>query len=57
MSMEEFIIWVYCWVDETSIEVTGGKRLRQRGFPPKLSDAEVITMELVGEFQGYDEVN
>lgn len=29
--------------------------LRSRGFMPKLSDAEVITMELVGEFMGKDQ--
>lgn len=29
-------------------------RLRQRGFAPKLSDSEVITMEVVGEFLGLD---
>jgi hypothetical protein len=52
--MEEFIIWVYCWVDDNSTRLTKGKRLRERGFPPKLSDAEVVTMELVGEFQGFD---
>jgi len=28
--------------------------LRRGGFLPALSDAEVITMELIGEFQGYD---
>lgn len=31
-----------------------GTRLRERGFAPALSDAEVITMEVVGEFQGID---
>ena len=34
--------------------VTSGIPLRQRGYAPRLSDAEVITMELVGEFLGYD---
>lgn len=29
-------------------------RLRQRGIEPKLSDAEIITIELVGEFIGID---
>jgi hypothetical protein len=35
-------------------ELTGERRLRSRGFAPKLSDSEVITMELVGEFLGID---
>jgi len=29
-------------------------KLRTRGFAPRLSDSEVITMEIVGEFLGYD---
>ena len=32
----------------------GDHRLRQRGFAPKLTDSEVITMEVVGEFLGLD---
>ena len=54
MSLDEFITWVYCWVDDQLEQVWPGRRLRQRGFAPRLSDAEVITMELVGEFQGID---
>ncbi len=29
-------------------------RLRQRGFAPKLSDSEVLTVEIVGEFLDFD---
>jgi hypothetical protein len=29
--------------------------LRRRGFPPKLTDSEVITMEIIGEFMGKDQ--
>ena len=29
------------------------RSLRTRGFMPKLSDSEVITMEIVGEFLGF----
>ena len=32
----------------------GDQRLRQRGFAPKLTDGEVLTMEVVGEFLGLD---
>ena len=52
MSEEDFIIWVFCWVEDNLHIVLNGARLRSRGFPPKLSDAEVITMEVVGEFLG-----
>jgi hypothetical protein len=52
--MEEFIIAVFCCVDDLLKEVTEGRRIRQKGFAPALSDSEVITMEIVGEYQGLD---
>lgn len=53
-SIEEFIIAVFCCVDELLSEVTKGQRLRSRGFEPSLSDSKVITMEVLGEFQGIE---
>ncbi|GKT10885.1 IS982 family transposase [Desulforhabdus sp. TSK] len=54
LSLEEFIIEVYCCVDDHLRAISQGKRFRSRGFEPALSDAEVITMEVVGEFLGID---
>lgn len=54
MSMENFIITVYCMVDEMLKNILGDKKLRQRGFQPNLSDSEMITMEVVAEFLGID---
>jgi IS5 family transposase len=54
MSMEDFIIAVYCLVDEMLKNIVGEKKLRQRGFKPNLSDSEMITMEVVAEFLGID---
>ena len=54
MPLEDFIIWVFCIVDDSVCELTKGTSLRQRGFVPALLDSEVITMEIVGEFQGID---
>lgn len=51
---EDFIIAVFCCVDHFFPEITQGHRLRKRGFAPRLSDSEVITMEIVGEFLGID---
>jgi hypothetical protein len=51
---EEFIIAVFCCVDDFFAEITRGSRIRSRGFAPSLSDSEVITMEIVGEFQSID---
>ena len=54
MPLEDFIITVFCWVEEHLNALLGDHRLRQRGFAPQLSDGEVITMEVVGEFLGLD---
>jgi hypothetical protein len=48
MNLEHVIIEIYCLV----AEVLEGRQLRSRGFSPGLSDAEVLTMEIVGEMQG-----
>lgn len=53
-SIEEFIIAVFCGVDDQLKALTQAHPIRSRGFKPRLSDAEVITMELVGEYQGID---
>lgn len=54
MPLEDFIITVFCWVDEHLKALLGDHRWRRRGFAPKLTDSEVITMEGVGEFLGLD---
>jgi hypothetical protein len=48
MDTTTFIIRVYFVVDDFMKD----KRLRQRGPEPTVSDSEVITMEIVGEFLG-----
>ena len=55
MSIDDFIITVFCLVDDLSNGLLKGRKLRQRGFRPILTDSEVITMEIVGEFLGYDQ--
>jgi hypothetical protein len=54
MSEELFIITVFCLVEDLLSELKHPP-LRTRGFAPKLSDSEVITMEIVGEFLGQHE--
>lgn len=54
MPLEDFIIAVFCCVEQMWQKSPMPSRLRQRGFAPKLSDSEVITMEVVGEFLGLD---
>lgn len=52
MDLDDFIIAVFCVLDESLPRVTGGQRLRQRGPQPVLTDSEVLTMEVVGEYLG-----
>src|SRR6476620_6788330 len=52
MGLEEALILLYLLVDDAYRRVTFGGRLRQRGPDPKLSDVEVLTMEIFGEQQG-----
>lgn len=53
MSMEEFIIHVYCLIAERLSDVVGDTKLRKRGEAPSLSDGEVITMLIIGEYLGF----
>lgn len=53
-SIDEFIIAVFCCVDDLLMSITGEHPLRTKGFAPALSDSEVITMEIVAEYQGID---
>ncbi len=50
MDLSTFIVAVLCLIDDR----LKGRRVRQRGPAPKLSDAEVLTIEVVGEFLGMD---
>jgi hypothetical protein len=54
LSLEDFIISVFCLVDDHLKVVTQDQPLRSRGFEPSLTDSEVITMEIVGEFLSID---
>jgi hypothetical protein len=52
VDLNTFIISVFCLIDD---RIKGRHRsYRSRGPAPKLSDSEVLTMEIVGEFLGID---
>lgn len=55
MDLASFIIAVYCRIDDTLQQILQGKRLRQRGPAPLLSDSEVLTIEVVGAWLGIEE--
>jgi hypothetical protein len=52
VDLNTFIVSVFCLIDDR-IKDLG--RLRARGPAPTLSDSEVLTIEVVGEFLGLDE--
>src|SRR5215472_3003161 len=53
MTPQELLLVVFCLIDDEMKALNLG-RLRQRGCAPKLTDSEVITLEIVGEFWGLD---
>jgi hypothetical protein len=50
VDLSTFIVSVFCVIDDR----LKGRRIRQRGPAPKLSDVEVLTIEIIGEFLGLD---
>jgi len=50
MDRDTFIITVYCLVAEAYKTVTEKYPIRRGGFPPALTDEEVITMEICGAY-------
>jgi hypothetical protein len=50
MDRDEFIITVYCLVCEHYQVIKNTYRLRHGGFAPALSDEEVLTLEICGEY-------
>ena len=55
MDLDTLIVTVFCQIDDALVAALDGKPVRQRGPLPLLSDAEVLTMETVGEYLGMDQ--
>jgi Transposase DDE domain len=53
MCRQDLLLWVFCLIGD-EMKALDLPRLRARGPGPTLTDAEVITIELVGEFWGLD---
>ena len=53
MDREDFIILVYCLICEDYQTIVSQHPLRRRGFAPMLSDEEVTTIEICGEYFGF----
>ena len=54
MPLDEFIIQIFCLMDDLYKKIVS-KPLRQRGPAPKMADSEVITIEIVGEWLGFND--
>jgi hypothetical protein len=54
MTLDDYILTVFCLVDD-QLRALHLDHLRQRGFAPLLCDSEILTIELVGEFLGFDQ--
>jgi hypothetical protein len=52
-TFDDLCLWVYCVVDELWTQIA--PRCRRPGPAPVCSDAEVVTMALVGEAKGWDQ--
>ena len=50
MNLDDFIITCFCLIDEMMPMIVKDQRLRAKGPVPKLTDSEVITMEVVGSY-------
>lgn len=57
MNLDDLIITVFCLIDDRLQELRRHINWRTRGFAPKMSDAEVITLEIIGEYLGLDKEN
>lgn len=54
MTLDDYMLTVFCLVDDQR-KLLHLDHIRQRGFAPALSDSAVLTIELVGEFLGFDQ--
>lgn len=52
MNLNDFIVHIFCEVDDFMKESFPERTLRKRGPLPQLADSEVLTMEIVGELLG-----
>jgi Transposase DDE domain len=55
VDLDTLIVATYCLIADALPTVLDGRSLRQRGPRPKVTDAEVLTLEVVGEFLGLDQ--
>ena len=52
MPLDDYIIAVFCLIDDLYSELKQKIKVRKAGYSPTVSDCELITMLLVGELLG-----
>lgn len=55
MPLSDYIIHVFCLIDDMYCELFGSKGIRKSGYAPLLQDSEIISMLTVGEFLGMSD--
>lgn len=55
MDLDNYIVTVFCLIDDVMKSLYQNHRWRQRGAEPTLGDSEVITLETVGEYLHLDQ--
>lgn len=55
MDLDTLIVTVFCLIDDTLPSCLDGRSLRERGPLPLLADAEVLCIEVIGEYLGFDQ--
>jgi len=54
MNLNDFIVNIFCKIDDFMKKFIKPRELRARGPLPQLADSEILTMEIVGEILGFD---
>lgn len=55
MDLDTLIVTIFCQIDDLLAEMFAKRRLRERGREPILADAEVLSIEIIGEYLGLSQ--
>jgi hypothetical protein len=55
MNLDDFIITVFCLIDDLLPHALGTRPVRASGPAPRLGDSEILTMEIVGAYLGIEQ--
>lgn len=55
MPLEDYIIHVFCLIDDLYQDLLLSCKVRKSGYSPILADSEIISMLVIGEFLGFSD--